>query len=500
MPLIRKNIAANYAGQLYVTVMAIAILPLYLKYMGPEAYGLIGVFTLLSAWLSLLDIGLTPALGREVARLRKSTDDATQLRDTVRSLETIFGFIGAFVFLVLYLAKEWLVTSWLKLDSLDIELAADCLSLMGALVSLRWFILLHRSGINAYECQFYLNALDILVISLRYPGSLLLLAHYDIGILEFFSYQLALAMVELVFVSRKFYRLLPKTKNGVRLFSVVQMKRIAPFSLGIAYTSAIWTVVTQSDKTMFTKLLSLSEFGYFTLIITVAHGLIPLTSPVKKAILPRMTLLLAQNKPREMLGLYRKGTRLVVAVTAPVAAIICIIPEQVIFLWTNSSEAARWVAPILPLYVLADAILAVVAFQYYLQCAYGVLRQHIQFNTFSALLQIPAIFYAAVEYGPVGVGWVWLTFRFLTLLLWTPYIHKIFAPGLHMRWLLTDVMPSVAISLFCVLVLQAPLLQNMPEKRVGAILYVVGATIVLATITLTVAFWGEVRKYAGKRI
>ena len=39
---IKRNILANYASQMYVTAIGIGMVPLYLKYMGAEAYGLTG--------------------------------------------------------------------------------------------------------------------------------------------------------------------------------------------------------------------------------------------------------------------------------------------------------------------------------------------------------------------------------------------------------------------------------------------------------------------------
>jgi len=66
----KKNIVANYASQLYSAGISILILPLYIKYMGAEAYGLVGFFTMLQAWFGLLDLGLTPTIARETARYR----------------------------------------------------------------------------------------------------------------------------------------------------------------------------------------------------------------------------------------------------------------------------------------------------------------------------------------------------------------------------------------------------------------------------------------------
>ncbi|MGH9879537.1 MAG: oligosaccharide flippase family protein, partial [Nitrososphaerales archaeon] len=65
---LKRNIIANYASQIYVTLIGIVMVPLYVRYMGAEAYGLVGFFAMLQAWFQLLDMGLTPTMARETAR------------------------------------------------------------------------------------------------------------------------------------------------------------------------------------------------------------------------------------------------------------------------------------------------------------------------------------------------------------------------------------------------------------------------------------------------
>ena len=67
---LRRNILANYVSQLYVTAAGIVMVPLYIQYMGADAFGLVGFFTMLQAWFNLLDMGLTPTMARESARYR----------------------------------------------------------------------------------------------------------------------------------------------------------------------------------------------------------------------------------------------------------------------------------------------------------------------------------------------------------------------------------------------------------------------------------------------
>lgn len=44
---LKRKVLANYFGQAYAVVMALAVVPLYTNYLSIEAYGLIGIFVTL---------------------------------------------------------------------------------------------------------------------------------------------------------------------------------------------------------------------------------------------------------------------------------------------------------------------------------------------------------------------------------------------------------------------------------------------------------------------
>ena len=82
----KRNVIASYVSQIYTAVIGIVMLPFYIKFMGSEAYGMIGFFTMLQAWFALLDLGLTPTIGRETARFNAGALDVTAFRRLYRSL------------------------------------------------------------------------------------------------------------------------------------------------------------------------------------------------------------------------------------------------------------------------------------------------------------------------------------------------------------------------------------------------------------------------------
>src|SRR5450756_480199 len=86
---LKRNVLANYLGQGWRALMAIAFVPIYIKYLGIESYALIGIFTVLQAWLALLDIGMKPALAREMARFTAGAHSSQSIRDLLQSIEIV---------------------------------------------------------------------------------------------------------------------------------------------------------------------------------------------------------------------------------------------------------------------------------------------------------------------------------------------------------------------------------------------------------------------------
>ena len=70
LSLLKKNILANYTNQFFAAFLNILALPLYMKYLGPSQFGLIGIFSVLQLWLALLDGGMSQTLSREIAYCR----------------------------------------------------------------------------------------------------------------------------------------------------------------------------------------------------------------------------------------------------------------------------------------------------------------------------------------------------------------------------------------------------------------------------------------------
>jgi O-antigen/teichoic acid export membrane protein len=423
-----------------------------------------------------------------------------QLKILLRSLEVVFIVIAIVAGGGVFLARHWFAQEWLTIQELDVKLVGTCIGLMGVMLAFRCFSCLYRGGIEGFEQQVWLNQYNIIFNTLRFPGALVVIWLAEGSLLAFFVFQFAISIAEFCAIKIKLYKIVFGSERVVAKFSVAEIKRVLPFAAGLAYTGGIWVLVTQLDKLLLSKYLPLKEYGYFTLVAVVSSAILLLSGPVSRAILPRMTVLLAQKNEHEMLELYRLATRLVVCIVAPVALVLSLFPYEIIYIWTGDQYAAEWITPVLPLFALGNGLLVIGAFQYYLQYAHGKLRIHVLFNTFSAAVSIPLIVYAAIHHGAVGVGYVWLGLRIVSLLLWTPYVHKIFAPGMHVTWLFKDVLPALLVAAISAGLAFHIAQQGFPEGRLLGLAFIVGTTIFSFGCAVLIAFGEKIKGMVRERV
>lgn len=444
----KKNAAANYIGTAYSILIGIAILPLYLHYLGAEAFGLVGIFALLQAWLQIMDMGISPTLSRQAAHAKGRKNGYEEFISLLKSVEIFFLVLGFISVISIFLIDNWLATNWVKAEHISVDIVAKCMSIMGLVIAFRWFSSLYRSGITGLENQVWLNMANSVISSARFIGALALLHFVSRNIVDYFLYQLIISIIELYILKIKLYKLLPSNLNKKLRFSSVAVKKIAPFALGMAYLTGLWLLITQIDKLILSKILTLSDFGYFSLVAIIAGGITQLSAPISQALLPRMTFLLAQDREKDMLVQYRKATQIMAVIIVPVATVVAFNAENLLFTWTGDSEAAIWGAPILYWFALGNGVMALAAFQYYLQFAYGELKLHVIGTTVSALIQVPLIYFAATRFGALGAGIAWFSFRGIFFIIWSPIVHSKFAPGLHLRWLFIDIFPILLVAVF----------------------------------------------------
>lgn len=435
MSKLKINIFASYISQIYVVAISILILPLYVKYMGAEAYGLVGFFAMIQALFGLLDFGLTPTISRQTALYNSGAETALKYRQLYRALSIIFVGVAAFGVLTLFLSNEYIASHWLKLEKLPLTEVLFCLHIMSICVGLRWMTGLYRGVISGFEQIAWLSLVNTFIATLRFLGVFAYMYFYGFTVKNFFVFQLVVAFLEFSFLFIKQKYLIPVLNDQENIgWSMKPVKPILAFALTIAFTSSIWILITQLDKFVLSGILALSDYGYFTLAVLVAGGIMQISSPISGAIMPRMASLYAAGDHNQLKMVYLNATQFIAVICVTAGIVLAVLSKQVLYAWTGDMVLANKTAPILTLYALGNAALALTAFPYYLQYAKGNLRFHLIGNIILLFLLVPTIIFAAKTYGAIGAGWVWFLTHSLYLVCWVSYVHSQISPGINKEW------------------------------------------------------------------
>jgi O-antigen/teichoic acid export membrane protein len=492
----KRNVLASYAGQIYVTLISILMVPIYLRYMGSEAYGMVGFFAMLQAWFQLLDMGLTPTMARETARYSGGATDALSLRRLLRALEGIFVGLAILGAALIAVGADLIAHGWLKVEHLAPAEVRQALMLMGVIVALRWVCGLYRGAINGFERLVWLNSFNILVATVRFVLVIPYFIFFSTRLVDFFWFQLGVALLETLVLVLQTYRILPAVPAGRRVpWEWSPLRGVLKFSSTIAFTSSVWVLVTQTDKLVLSKLLPLTDYAYFTLAVLVASGVMVVSGPISGALLPRMTRMAAAQQDAELIRLYRNATQLVAAIAVPVAVVLAFFAAPVLCAWTGDPEIGRRAGPVLALYAIGNGIMALAAFPYYLQFAQGNLRLHLIGSGLFLALLVPALVWATWQYGVIGAGYAWVAANAIYFLGWVPMVHRRLAPGLHQDWLLRDVAPIVASTVLAAAVLGQ--LLRWPDARLLAGLQIALVSAAMLAVAAGSSAW--IRANIGSR-
>ncbi|MDD2358077.1 MAG: oligosaccharide flippase family protein [Thiovulaceae bacterium] len=449
---LKKNTIANYIGQFYTMFIGIFMLPFYIKHLGAEAYGLVGFFTMLTSIMMLLDMGFSQALTRETAKLKDKIGGLFEIKEILRSIESMILVLAIFIVIGVFFSTDWIVNQWLQIKVLSYDLVEKSIKLMGFMIAFKWYVSLYNGLIIGLEQQVWLNIYTIIIATLRFVGGLILILFISNDIFYFFMYQFIIALFEVYILNIKVYRNLPKTSFLIP--SIINMKKIAPFALSLAYMSGIWIIYTQLDKLLLSHYISLHQYGYFALVVTISTAILQISNPISQAILPRMTSLLSNGRELEMLNLYRRGTQFVSIGMFSVVGIVSFYSYELLFSWSGNIEASIWAAPVLFWYAMGNGILTILAFQYYLQFAHGNLKYHLRFNTYFPFIALPIVYFAVKNYGAIGAGITWFGIQLISFLVWPSYVHNKFAPGIHTNWIFQDVFPAFIVTSIYLIILK----------------------------------------------
>jgi O-antigen/teichoic acid export membrane protein len=445
----KLDLVASLTASAWSMLVQLACVPLYLRFLGVEAYGLVGFYMMLQAMLQVLDLGLSPTMNREMARYSVQPEKADEARDLVRTLELGYWLIGLLIGLVLVTASPWVAAHWIKASAIPVARVRHALMLMGVLAAFQWPVSFYQGGLIGLRKQVLFNVFRIIAATASNGGAVLILWIVSPTIQAFFLWLVATNAVTVVCWTLFLWKSLPAGTRAP-LFDPGLLRNIGRFAAGMSGIAAFSLVLGQADKVILSKVLSLKLFSYYTIAGMFGAGLVLIVSSVFNTSYPRFSALVARGDERELVRLYHGATQLMAVLILPLAAEIALFSSDILRVWTRNSEVADNAGPIATLLVIGSAINGLMNLPYALQLAYGWTSIGLKITVFMSAIVVPMLWFAASHYGPVGAASVFVGLQAINMVLGLPLTHRRVLRHELKRWLLLDVGPPLAAAVLVV--------------------------------------------------
>lgn len=475
-----RNLIAGLANSIWSALIGLAVVPFYLKYLGIEAYGLIGFFVTTQSLLQLLDMGMAPTINREVARCSAS-GELKEAGKLLHTLAVVYWGMAAVIAIFLLALAPMITEYWLQSRQLSAQTITHAVMLVGVVVACRWPIGLYHGALTGAQRLTVSSGINITMVTLGSIGAVAILAYVSPTIEAFFIFQACVGLVYAFVIREAAWRVIGRSKQ--KRFDPGQLKSVWRFTAGMSGIGLTALAFTQLDKVILSKTLGLGEFGHYMLATVVVSGLYVLISPLFNVMYPRFSALVVTGEVEKLVELYRLGTRMLATVLFPIAMVLVFFAEDLVLVWTRDPSIAASVAPIVALLVIGSALNGVMYFPYALQLAYGMTSIPLTINVVLMCFLVPTIIYLAQEYGALGGAMAWMIAEVVYLLLGPWLTHRYILKGLAPKWLLQDVcLPLVSTVLIWVVGYRAIMAGSFSHYE--RVMWACGFAIFTATLIL----------------
>jgi len=447
---VKLNIIANFAGSGWAALMSLVFVPVYIRFMSIEAYGLIGFYTILQGAFQILDFGLSPTMNREMARYLALPEKAGEASDFVRTLEVGYWMLGAVIGVGVWGSAPFIAAHWLRSGTIPVDVVQQIVRIMGIVFFLQWPLSFYQGGLMGLQHQALLNGINMVTATLKNGGAALILWLVSPTIKAFFVWLIVISAIQVALTTISFWRRLPPSSHPPR-FTKHLLRNVWRFAVGISGIAISAMILTQLDKVILSRLLNLKMFGYYTLAGVVSNGLATmLIGPVFNALFPRFSMLAAVGDQTTLRELYHRASQFMAALVLPVAAVLVFFSFDIMRLWTGSTETALNTSAIVSVLVVGTALNGLMTLPYALQLAHGWTSIGLRINIFLIITLVPGIFFMTTYYGAVGAAAVWVALNTLYMLVGVPLTHRRLLVGEAWRWVSEDVGLPLAVSVLAV--------------------------------------------------
>lgn len=449
---IRKALAISIIARGSSALLGLFVLPFYIRFLGIEAYGVVGIFATLQVLVAFMDLGLATSLTRALSEVAGNREKLGYTRSVALSFEMAYLSLSFLMGLTLFTLAPIVSSHWVNLETLAERDVSSALQLASLALACQWPSNLYGAGLAGIHRQVDFAVSSTLFALVRVAMSLIALWYLP-TLDSFFIAQIASAVLQSTGTRLQLWHSI-RLKGHSAEVSFSLLRQSKDFAAGMTFITVTSIVLLQIDKVILSYILPLVDFGIYIVANSLATGLYILIGPVFSVIYPRLSSMISAGDNKGIIDLYHASSQIMAVLVVPLAAVMISFPTQVLFVLTNDAVLSQRGAPILTFLVCGYVINGLMNIPYALQLASGWTSLSVWINLAAITVLVPLVWVGALHFGGTGGAAAWALLNISYLLVTPRIMHRRLLRDQMWAWYFKDVIPPLIICTISMLILK----------------------------------------------
>lgn len=433
-----KNSLFNILSRGWSIISLYIFVPLWIKYVGVEGYGVITFYSVLMTLMHFADAGLSGTLMREFARVEPKEG---YKRDFLRTFETIYLGIAFFVFLVVFLFSGFFVDHFMKSATIPREELLECVKIMAVIMGLNFMTTLYNGGLMGLQKQILAGSLNIGYSICR--GVVVLIPLTISPTIQTFLWWQLVSMVILFIAERYFLLKFVNKNNSKSRFQIGYFKNVWRYTLGLMLMAIVAALNTQFDKLVTGNVLSLESMGYYSIAGTLGTAVVTIATSICGAFYPELTRLVSIGNKEQIIKPFLFFSFLVSLVTSSIGISVFFYCSDVLYIWTRDANIVAHATVPAMILILGNIAISLQYSNYYLAMANGHTRTSVVLSSCMLLIMAPSIYFLTKNYGLNATPIPYFVLNLVVAIIMAIVLIKKFLEGTLIKWINNSLLPII---------------------------------------------------------
>lgn len=433
--------------QLMVLASQLFLLPFYVRILGVESYALVGIYISLQGVFVMFDLGMSTTINQEMAKTLAHKENKQNAVDLLRTFEWIYWILAILLFFIVYFIIPFFTNEWKAESSIANEELKSNLILISILIVLRFPISFYTGALNGMQQQYKMNIVSIVLELFKFSLIVFVITYIHKSIQVFFLVNIAITILQLAILKWIIYSNFKHTEFRAR-FRKKYIYNNWKFSLGISLVSIAAILVSQSDKLILGKMVSMTDFSYYALAFSIASIPSKIYSAIAAAFYPQLVheKTLAQGDNLKLI--YHRSCQLISILVIPVVVIAFFFMPELLNIWFGGSITSQILTPLVRVLIIGFTLNGFVTMPYYLQLVHRWTRLSFYKNLIAMVILLPSLYFSILNYGIYGACWIWLMLNLMYFVFEIPIMHRKIMKTEQAKYYLEDIGKILISSLF----------------------------------------------------